>query len=221
MDRETKKKKIKRIKIGILLILTMPIHIFIDIYGWYPNETLYIIMSVIFAFCFLIGFSIISLTFMGAFDNGKGITYVAGKEIYNEDIENRHNMTLKEKIIKFNIIGLILRFLSVIGFVLIPFLIAETFHDFYYYNFENVARAQIYSWIIIAFIINLSYLFIKSHFSINKKIFLKFLLIFILCILVANRFTMQFEEKKETITPDEFEAIMTSYNLDFLDNRGR
>lgn len=220
MDREIKQKKIRRIKIGILLILTVPIDIFIAIHGWYPSKTIYMIMSVISAFCSMAGFCIIGLTLTGALDNGKGITYVAGKEIDNEDIENRHNMTLKEKIIKFNIIGLVLRFLSVCGFMLIPFLIAETFYDFYYYNFENIARAQLYSWIIIAFAINLGYLFIKLHFSINKN-FLKFLLIFILCILATNRFTMQFEEKKETITPDEFETIMTSYNFEFLDNRGR
>lgn len=218
-DKEIKQKKMKRIKIGILLILAVPIDIFIEAHGWYPSETLYMIISIISALCFMVGFSIISLTLMGTFDNGKGTLYVAGKKIDNEDIRNRHNMTLKEKIIKFNIIGVFLRFLTVIGFVLISFLIAEIFHDFYYYNFENVVRAQIYSWITIAFIINLGYLFIKSHFSINKKIFLKFLLIFILCILATYCFSIQFEEKKETITSEEFKNIMTSYNFDLLDNR--
>ena len=69
-DKELKQKKFKKIGIGILLFLTIPINILIDANGWYSNETLYVIATIISVVCAFAGFSIICLTFI-KFENKK------------------------------------------------------------------------------------------------------------------------------------------------------
>lgn len=214
------KKKLKNILIGILLILTLPLDIFTDIQGWYPNETIYITMSIISSFCTLIGFFIIMNIIMFKGDENVTLT-IAGKKIDEDTIKNKKNMSLIEKIQKFNIIGLILEIFTILLFFTLLILIINDPLNFFA-MFKNVGRAQLYTIIFLIFIVNT--LFSKDSI---KNMPLLIIIITILCYMIlyigAYYITIPEEKDKNTLSSTEFKEIMNNYEykvykVDKIDN---
>ena len=161
-EKATKKKKIKRIKIAILLLLTVPLDIFIAANGWYPSDTIYMIISVISALCFFAGFCIIGMTLVGAFDDQNTIMVIAGKAIDNEDMQNIKKMTFIEKIKTFNIIGIIMRILAVpAGLGLFILLLDDPLNLFNI--FTDIGTAKIVATIILVILLNALFMFFPKY----------------------------------------------------------
>ena len=160
-----KNKKNKRIKITILLLLTVPINIFVAANGWYSSEFIYTIISGISALCAFIGFCIIGMTLTGTFDNKDIVIRIAGKVIDNEDIHNINKMTLLEKIKTFNIIGIIMRILAVPAVLGVFILLFDDPMNLFNI-FENVSSAKTIAGIMLTIIINIIFVsFSKFNFS--------------------------------------------------------
>lgn len=85
-NRVKNKKKIKVILLSIVLFSLLPLHTFITSMGWFPNETIYMISSVILAFSIFAGFCIIVIYSIGD-KEGKKIVSVGGIEVKNDYIE--------------------------------------------------------------------------------------------------------------------------------------
>lgn len=141
---ELKLKKRNKIIKGILMFLVpVPLLVFIDSHFGYPNQIFYWIFVLASVICTFAGFIIAGMAITGL-NSENSVTIIAGKVIDNEDIRNRKNMTLKEKIKAFNIIGLICTIIAVPAFLGIVFLIMKDPLGIYS-HFENVARAQLIS----------------------------------------------------------------------------
>lgn len=178
-EMDLKKKKSKRIKIGILLLLLLPLDIFISAKGWYPNNTIYMIASVIASLCFFAGFFITGMTLTGVFDNKDATIVIAGKVVDNEDIKNRKHMTLKEKIKAFNVIGIIMRIIAIPLFIGIILFVTEDPLNFFN-SFSNVGAAQILAILGLVLITNILYIIFNKN-----KISIFSIIMFIICIILV------------------------------------
>ena len=88
---------------------------------------------------------------------GNGTILIAGKSISDEVIKNKNNMTLKQKIKAFNVLGIILRLLFIPAFVVTGILILEDpLHIFEI--FKNKGIAQIITLFSLVFLIDIIYI---------------------------------------------------------------
>lgn len=95
------------------------------------------------------------------------IVTVGGKVIDNEDLKNINKMTLKEKLIKFNILRTIIQIFSAILFLVVIYCIVEDPLNFFE-SFENVGRAQIFSIFGLVIIYNSLWIYIKNETNKNS-----------------------------------------------------
>lgn len=158
------KNKIKRIILGILLmVVPILVYVYIDSTIRISN-TLEILMIIISIVCMFVGFSILGFILFG-FDKDNATIRIAGKKIDNDAIINIKKMTFKEKIKAFNIIGIILRLLGVPAFLgLILSILGDPLKFFSLFKNESIARLIAVFLSIIG--VNLVFLFIpKKWFS--------------------------------------------------------
>ena len=207
-DSELKRKKFKRIRIGILLALMLPLNIFIAANNWYPNETLYIIISIISSLCFIFSFVVIGTALDGSLD-GKNSVMILGKRIDNETIKYAKEMTLLEKIKVFNVLGIILSFLAVpIFFGIIYLIFADPAHLFD--TFENPARMQLFSLIPLIALGNGLYLKF-NRISMSRIQIIIYCASYIIMALVMYSITVPFDNNKLTLSTTEFKNTMNNY----------
>lgn len=149
------KKVLKIIEAVLLILIPAPIVILIDINVKYPNDAIQWMIRLIPAICMFISFYVIYKIF--TMKPGNGTILIAGKSISDEVIKNKNNMTLKQKIKAFNVLGIILRLLFIPAFVVTGILILEDpLHIFEI--FKNKGIAQIITLFSLVFLIDIIYI---------------------------------------------------------------
>lgn len=186
-EKTKKEKKSKRIKIAILLLLPLPLDVFILANGWYPSETIYMIISIISSLCFFAGFCIIGMTLVGSSDNKNTITVIAGKVINNEDLQNINKMTLLEKLETFNVIGIIMRILAVPAILGLFILLLDDPLNLFSI-FTDIGTAKIVGIIILVTVLNA----LLKSFSKDKFSKLSIIIIIVECIITWYFFYYMF-----------------------------
>ena len=210
-EKEKNKKRTKKIIIGLLMFLVpLPSVIIFDIKIGFQSEILYIILSIIASGLWMAGFGMFfGGLVMGNSQNSPVI--VAGEVIEPEVIKNSDKMPFKEKIKAFRIIETILSILSIPAFLMICYFIFEDPLKIFQ-NFEFVARAQLYTILIILLIVNVLYLVInKIHLS--KFQLLSIIGSYIAAFLLFYSMTIPNDEYRTTLTEKEFKSIMENNNF--------
>ena len=202
---------------GILMFLIpVPLVVFIDIQFGYPNQIIYWIFVFISIICTFMGFFIVCMAIIG-FDPKNSVMTVAGKVINNEDIRRVKDMSLKEKIKAFNIMGLIGSIIGIAVFFGTIFLIFEDPFE-WFANFENVGRIQIF--LVLGIVCALNFLFLifknKNH---TKTAIILYIVSCIILFITVYFNTMSSDSSKVTITSEEFKQIMTYNEFVLLDEK--